>query len=205
MKKNLLLILVLFLFVNVQSQFQVQTSYQVSQVWKGGTIDIGYTFKDNYLHVLYQLNKDCAPIHEDNIMFRRRFFGRNIVEQSSIGLGYEHSFKLKSRSWYPSLFTCIVYSNAPILHISFVPGGKFPDQQTAYRRYEFIFPPVEAIETYVGLGLNLMLLKNLEHFQKFGIGYMLYYHYGVEGSPPENASEFGAKYQMGLRYRFSKQ
>jgi hypothetical protein len=180
----------------------MQTAYQVSQVWKGGAFDLGYCFNNHYIHLIYQYNKDCEPIHEDNLMFRRRFFGRNFFEQSSIGLGYEYSIKLRSRTWYPSLFAAVIYSNAPILHIAFVSGGKFPDQARAYRRYEFVFPPVEAVETYVGLGLNLVLWKNFELYQKAGVGYMLYYHFGVEGSPPQNGSEFGSKYQVGLRYSF---
>ena len=111
---------------------------------------------------------------------------------------------MKSRTWYPSIFACAVYSNAPLLHIAFLPGGKFPDQQTAYRRIEVTFPPVEALETYLGMGLNILVIKGLEMFQKIGVGYIRYFHFGAEGSPPENTFDFGSKYQMGLRFSFTK-
>jgi hypothetical protein len=97
MRKTILFTILVLLCASAKSQFTIQTSYQVSQAWRGGTCDLGYKKNDHYFHFVYQLNKDYEPVYEDNIMFRRRFFGRNILEQSSIGLGYEYSLKLKSK------------------------------------------------------------------------------------------------------------
>ena len=199
-----MLLLILLDCHKLQSQAVIETGYQISQVWQSTVVNLGYRFKNHSLRVGYQLNKDCKPIHDDNNVFKRRFYGRNFLEQSSISANYEYTISTKHGHWNPVLFTSLIYSNAPIMNIIFVPNGHFEDGSVAYTRRELEYEPVEALEFYGGIGLNINILRSLYLYERIGWGYIRYLHFGHENSWKRNAYEFGWKFQLGIGIKFRK-
>ncbi len=198
MKMRLFLIIFALISLTAKGQFQVQTAYQVSHVWRSGIVEFGYGIKNHIISIGYQLNKDCRPTDEDGSVFKRRFFGRTLMESSSLSLGYEYKFNLPNRSWRPSLFATTIVSHAPTLTyfkrmVSTETGGD--------ELVEFITvgPPLTAIETYIGCGFDLDLTDNFYLYQKWGVGYSQFI-----GIPMGNTGEFGTKFQIGLGYVFNK-
>jgi hypothetical protein len=198
MKTTLFLIIFALIGFTAKGQFRLQTAYQVSDVWRSGTVEFGYGIKNHVISIGYQLNRDCRPTDEEGNVFRRRFFGRTLAEQSSLSLGYEYKFKLPNRSWRPTLFATAIVSHAPSKFYAYrmdwtETGGLVPVEMV------FEFQPMTAVETYVGCGVDLDLTDNLYLFQKWGVGYAQFF-----GSPHGKDSEFGTKFQMGLGYVFNR-
>ena len=198
MKTSVFLIIIALISLTAKGQIQLQTAYQVSDVWRSGTVDLGYRIKNHVISIGYQLNRDCRPTDEEGNVFRRRFFGRTAAEQSSLSLGYEYKFKLPNRSWRPSVFATAIVSHAPSKFYAYRmdstdTGGLVPVEMV------FEFQPMTAIETYIGCGVDLDLTDNLYLFQKLGIGYAQFF-----GSPHGKDGEVGTKFQMGLGYMLNR-
>ncbi|MFH0761622.1 MAG: hypothetical protein V2A67_08990 [Bacteroidota bacterium] len=198
MKTRLFLIIFALVSLTAKGQFQLQTAYQVSDVWRSGTVELGYGITNHIISIGYQLNRDCRPTDEEGNVFRRRFFGRTMMESSSLSLGYEYKFKLPNRSWRPSVFASAIVSHAPskfyghIMDSTETGGVALVDIITE-------FQPMTAIETYIGCGFDLDLTDNFYLYQKWGVGYAQFI-----GTPHGKDGEFGTKFQMGLGYVFNK-
>jgi len=198
MKTQLFLFIFALIGFTAQGQFQVQTGYQVSDVWRSGTVEVGYGIRNHIVTVGYQLNRDCRPTDEEGNVFRRRFFGRTFKEKSSLSLGYEYQFKIPGRSWRPSVFASAIVSHAPSNHHAHMMDSTETGGVVLVDKV-FETPAMTALEAYIGCGLDLDLTDNLYLFQKWGVGYAHFI-----GSPHGGIGEFGTKFQIGLGYVFNR-
>lgn len=198
MKTKLAIILFALCSLTAKGQLQLQTAYQVSDIWRSGTLELGYGIKNHVISLGYQLNRDCRPTNEENYVFKRRFFGKTMAQRSSLSLGYEYKFNLPNRSWRPSAFATVIISHAPTRTYS---NAMDSTETGGVEWVEFIteFPPMTVIETYIGCGFDLDLSDNLFLFQKWGVGYSQFYGFPMPGP----MGEFGTKFQFGIGYIFN--
>ncbi|HBB93146.1 MAG: hypothetical protein A2X22_06490 [Bacteroidetes bacterium GWF2_49_14] len=197
MKIRILLVLLALASLTGQAQFQVQAGYQVSDIWRSSTLEFGYGFKNNIVSIGYQLNRDCFPTTDNGNMFRHRFYGNTLIENSSLSLGYEHKFNLPHQSWRPVVFATAIVSHAPIRDI-FIRLDSTDTGEPVITHDVVEFPAMLVVEAYVGCGFDLDLTDNLYLFQRMGVGYASIFRF----QNLNNSGEFGTKFQFGIEYAF---
>lgn len=193
MKTKVILILLASASLTANAQFQFQTAYQVSDAWRSGTLEVGYGINNHIISLGYQLNRDCRPTNDESDVFKHRFYGRTLVEQSSLSLGYEYKFRLHNSSWRPVVFATAIVSHAPVRNYWMA-----MDSTGTFNEIVAEIPPMTVIETYIGCGFDLDLFSNFYLFQKWGVGYSQFI--GVSNG---NMNEFGTKFQFGVGYTFN--
>ncbi|MCD6347338.1 MAG: hypothetical protein J7L96_07965, partial [Bacteroidales bacterium] len=147
-------------------------------------------------------NANSKPSFEYNNVFKRRFFGRDIKERSSLAIEYMYDMKI-GKDWFPFLFSSITYSHAPVNRITYTPADYFSTGEAAYRRKESESFPMDAFEFYGGLGLRFILNENFYIYQLAAVGYNYFNKFHMVDTPLiANMGEFGAKFRIGIGYTF---
>lgn len=186
------------------SQVSIETGFQRSEVWNSLGCQITKTSGRNSIGLNIVYGFDALMIFDQNRVFKRRFYGRNLAEQLSYGIEYMYNLAPNTKGWHPSFFYKFAYSYAPIRNVAMFPSGTLPDGNVYYLPKERLLNRTRAFENYLGIRFDLELINNFSYFQKIGMGYAIYSGLdqtlggGIDG-------DIGFIFSCGMKYSFMKE
>jgi hypothetical protein len=203
MKKRMALSLTILVFSSIllQSQSSLGFGYQRSETWESIQMNLKNRVNKHSFELGANFGFNASMIYDQNNVFKRRFYGTNILEQFSFLAGYEYKLFDRFRNWHTSFFYSFTFSNAPAVSRAYILSGLLPDGTGYYVIEDIYLQKMSAFENYFGLNFYFQVMPQLQYVQKVGIGYTFFTHVDPKlgnGTQGEESSVIS----FGLEYSF---
>lgn len=202
----ILSIITVFQFINSYAQNDITTSFNSVHIGKNVNLGVCKNINRHSIGIALKYQINSYVTDNQNEIFKKRFFAKNLSEHIGFNFDYQYNFNLKQSAITPFIFYNLQFTNSHTRNNGYLKYDIDTITNTIlYRKYLVFFGPTIALENYLGIGYKVNINKRFFITNKIGGGIVLYYNvderlYGDGGN-----WEFGYMINIGVGYRLKEE